>query len=311
MNPILSILVAVLITILLVLFLGFFGFNLGNSGFIFFIVIVLCGGVASWFSTENKVRYSLYYGIISSVSFLILSYILLKSNDYLSLILILIASVFGGYIAKNEKDNIKNLMNKKFQMDYMGFFISFFKRNKNVLVASVVIFLGSVLVGVIGSLLSSAFYQFMTNLLADDTISSTVRFTPLSLFLHNSTVTLLYFYLGGLVLGIINTTHLISFGIAQGFGLVETPISIYNRLSYGIFEFIGAIIATAAGFKLLSTSINIIKNLLHIEGNKPKIRQISQILDTNYMKFRDSLILFSISIIVIFIAAIIEFYILQ
>jgi len=45
--------------------------------------------------------------------------------------------------------------------------------------------------------------------------------------------------------------------------------------------------------------------MLHIERNKSKITQISRILDANNSRFRDSIILFLISVIVLFIAAII------
>jgi len=100
MNPILSIFLAVLITIFLVPFLGFLDLNLGM---LHYIVFVLGGGLALWFSTRNRIRYSLYYGLIIAIYFLILFYFYASSIDFLFLVLILIFSVAGGYIAKNVK----------------------------------------------------------------------------------------------------------------------------------------------------------------------------------------------------------------
>jgi len=100
MNPILSIFLAVLITIFLVPFLGFLDLNLGMLRY---IVFVLGGGLALWFSTRNRIRYSLYYGLIIAIYFLILFYFYASSIDFLFLVLILIFSVAGGYIAKNVK----------------------------------------------------------------------------------------------------------------------------------------------------------------------------------------------------------------
>jgi hypothetical protein len=47
--------------------------------------------------------------------------------------------------------------------------------------------------------------------------------------------------------------HLVPYGLVEGFALVKYPIYII----YGIFRDLGFIIATAAGFRLLSATINI------------------------------------------------------
>ena len=219
------------------------------------------------------------------------------------LILVLIPSLFGGYVAKNEKKNMKNLVDNKFQFEYKFFILNIFKRNKMFLIASMLIFLVSFFAGAISPFLTGPFNHYMINLWTDYFSSnSTAGLSTVSYFLFNSRFALYNFYFGGVFLGILSTMHLVFYGLAEGFALVKYPIYII----YGIFRDLGFIIATAAGFKLLSTTINIIKNMLHIKRNTPKITQVSHILDVNYLKFRDSLILFSISIIVLLIAAIIE-----
>lgn len=302
MNPILSIVAAVLITILFIISCAALGIYLPNFDFIIFFVIFLCGGVATWFSTENKVRYSLYYGVIIFV------YLLMGLGSFTDLgkiifsILFLIPALFGGYVAKNEKDGLKNFVDNKFQFGYKVFLLSLFKRNRIFLIASMVVFLVSFFAGAISPFLTGAFNHYMINLWADYVSgNSIVGFSTISIFLLNGRVALYNFYFGGIFLGILSTMHLVSYGLVEGFALVKYPIYIL----YGIFRDLGFIIATAAGFKLLSTTINIIKNMLHIERNKSKIMQISQILDANYSKFRDSIILFSISVILLFVAAII------
>lgn len=131
--------------------------------------------------------------------------------------------------------------------------------------------------------------------------------TTLSIFLNNSTNIILIYYIGGISFGIISIFHLVRDALVFRFISVNDPIdTIFYILPHGIFEFSGIIIATAAGFKLLITAMNIIGGGLHIKKDRALARQINSILRANYLKFRDSLILFIIAIILIFIAAIIE-----
>ena len=63
MKPVLSILLAVIITFILLIILKAFYLSIYSSLFPI-VVYILGGGLVTWISTENKIRYSLYYGII-------------------------------------------------------------------------------------------------------------------------------------------------------------------------------------------------------------------------------------------------------
>ena len=223
------------------------------------------------------------------------------------LILILISVIVGGVIAENEEDTIKNLSNNKFQGENKNYFVKLFNRNKMFIIASSAIFFVSVFIGGIGTLLSSNFSHSMINLYYYYTSGHNEPLTTFSIFLNNSTNIILICYIGGISFGIISIFDLVRVALVFGFISVKDPIdTIFYILPHGIFELSGIIIATAAGFKLLITAMNIIGGGLHIKRDKPITGQISSILRANYLKFRDSLILFIIAIILIFIAAIIE-----
>ena len=86
MRPALSIFAALVITILLIVVIPY-------SGILNFFIFILGGGIVIWVSTENKVKYSLYYGIISLVIF---GFFL----DNLIIVIIPIFAGIGGVIAK-------------------------------------------------------------------------------------------------------------------------------------------------------------------------------------------------------------------
>ena len=274
--------------------------------FIFIIFIILGGGISAWFSNDNKIRSSIYYGLIS----LMLSGIVLQLVFGLSHLMFLLApifAVFGGVIAKNEKDNIENILNNQFHADYKFFFINLYKRNKVFLIVSLCIFLGSMIVGGVGSFISSSFHDFMINLTTN--YFSDIRGaspTTFAIFLNNSTLAFVYLYLGGFGFGIFSTLQLIKIGLLTSFITVEYPNSILYLLPHGIFENLGYIIATAAGFKLFSVAINMIREFIGIQNDRPINKQVNHLLDVNYLRFRDSVILIMTAIFILFIAAIIE-----
>jgi len=307
MRPVLSILLALIISILFssgIFYLAYLGI-LGIFTFILITVFVLCGGIATWFSTENKARYGLYYGILFALIFGFFTHTLIGL-----LILTPISAGIGGIIAKNEKNTIKNLLNNKFQGKYKSFFINLYKRNKRVLIASLIIFFASVIMGSIGPFLSSSFNHFITNLMVNYLSAiegiGLGEGNTLSIFLNNSTVAVLYMYTGGILFGITSIIELVYAGLIVGFTVVKYPFSIFYISPHSTFELSSYIIASAAGFKLFSTAINIIWDGLHIKRNIPISEQINSVLSRNYLKFRDSLILILIAIVLLFIAAIIE-----
>ncbi|HML04426.1 MAG TPA: stage II sporulation protein M [Methanobacterium sp.] len=306
MKPVLSIFLALIISIplsLSIFYLSDFG-NYPGFTFILITVFILGGGIATWFSTENKIRYSLYYSIIFALIYGFFTLTLISS-----LILAAIFAGIGGVIAKNEKNNIKNLIKNKFRANYKSFFINLYNRNKRVLIASLTIFFASVLIGGTGLYLSSSFNHFITNLMVHYLSAIEDKGlgvgTTLSIFLNNSTAAL-YMYFGGILLGITSIIELVYVGLIVGFTVVKYPFSIVYLLPHSIFELSSYIIAGAAGFKLLSTILNIIWDGLHIKRNNPLSEQVNRILSVNYLKFRDSLTLIAIAVVLLFIAAIIE-----
>jgi len=307
MRPILSIFFALIITILLFLGMAYLhqSFNISLDGFPFFAVIFLCGAIATWFSMENKIRYGVYYGIVIAVM-----YGFFLDAPFITLILIPIAAGMGGYIAKNDKDSIKKLLGSKSQIKYKSFFINLYNRNKIVLIASLVIFFASVLIGGIGPYLSSSLNHFMTNLTVQYLSAIASKGlgvgTTLSIFLNNSNIAFFYMYIGGILLGIPSILGLVELGLIIGFQSFKYPFTLFYILPHGIFELSSYVIAAAAGFKLLNATLNVIWGGLHIKRNKPVSEQASLILNANYLKFRDSLTLIVIAIVLLVIAAIIE-----
>ena len=307
MRPILSIFLALITTILLFLGMGYLSqsFDVSFDGFPLFAVIFLGGAITTWFSTENKMRYSAYYAVIVAVvykfsfNFLFMSYFILLS---------LIIAGMGAAIAKNEKNTIKNLLNNKFQGKYKNFFMNLYKRNKRVLIASLIIFFAFVLIGGIGPYLSSSFNHLMTDLIGNylSILERMAKLNTLSLFINNSNNAFVTAYIYGIFFGITSAIDLIYLGIINGFTIVKYPIMIFYLLPHALFEIPAYIIAAAAGFKLSITTLNIIWDGLHIKKDNPVGGQVNKILSVNYLKFRDSLTLFIIAIFLLVIAAIIE-----
>jgi stage II sporulation protein M len=310
MKPIFSIISALIITVLpfFVLYdIGLiFRIHIISLIFLFIIFMIVGGGISTWFSNENKIIYSVYYGLISLVLFGIILQLFFGDSYYMYLLAPIFAG-FAGVIAKNEKDNIKNLLNNKFRMDYKDFFIKLYKRNKISLIVSLAIFLASMIIGSVGPFLSSSFHEFMINLTLNYfTNLKGISPTTFSLFLNNSTLAFLYLYIGGFGFGIISTLELIKIGLLTSFISVEYPISILYTLPHGIFELSAYVISTAAGYKLLSIAISMIKDFIDIENDISITEQVNRILEENYLRFKDSVILIVIAIFILLIAAIIE-----
>jgi len=310
MKPILSIISALLVTVIpfFILFdIGLIsGIHFISLIFLFIIFMVIGGGISTWFSNENKIRYSLYYGLISLFLFGIILQLYFGNSYYMYLLAPIFAG-FAGVIAKNEKDNIKNILNNMSNVNYKSFFVNLYNRNKIFLNSSIVIFLVSIVVGGVGPFLSGSFHNYMINL--------TLNYFPeirgdnpttFAIFLNNSTLAFLYLYIGGFGFGIISTLQLIKIGLLTSFISVKYPYSILFLLPHGIVELSAYVIATAAGFKLLSIPIIMIRDSIGIQNDIPINDQINKVLDVNYLKFKDSVILLVIAIFLLFIAAIIE-----
>ncbi|MFA0833869.1 MAG: stage II sporulation protein M [Methanobacterium formicicum] len=301
MKPIFSVIINMIITFILIAILNIISLvtslNQDLIGLPTYAITILLGGITTSVSTRNKIRYSVYYGIGFAVI-----YGLMKGYS-LNLLIIPLFAGMGGYIAKNDKDNIKYLINHKLRGNYREFFIKLFKRNKNVLIVSASIFFISAIVGIVGPYFSPSLNSYLTQLNNYTAIAKDFPISTTQLFLYNSAFLVLAYYIKGLFLGIFTITILIVTGMRYGFLIAKTPLVIFT---YGIFSITSYILAGAAGFKLLITAINIIWEGIHIKRDKLILEQFDKVLDGNYLKFRDSITLITISIFLIFIASIIE-----
>lgn len=176
------------------------------------------------------------------------------------------------------------------------------------LFASLIIFSASVLIGGIGPALSGSFNQFMTNFVINylSVPISTGKGTTLSIFMNNSNFAFLYMYLGGIPFGTISIGELASLGLINGFLFAKYHFIIFYSLPHGIFELSSYVITVAAGFKLLSIIINILKDILHLKWDVPVGEQINVLIEDYFLEFKDSVTLFMIAMVLLVIAAFIE-----
>ena len=180
-----------------------------------------------------------------------------------------------------------------------------FKRNKKLLAISALIFFASLLMGVIVGYLSTGLVgNFLTSFSND--LSSQVDISTASIFTHNIRTAFMV-YAGG-VIGIV-TAGLLSLNgfiigaflgyFMNGGAINHNSISPLVFMSYiiphGIFEIPALIIAGAAGFRLTT----IIADLINSLRGKPYV-------NNDYQKFKDSMALLVIAVILFAIAAVIE-----
>ena len=191
-----------------------------------------------------------------------------------------------------------------------GLFKGLYSRNKKFLIASAVLYLFSVFVGVIiAYFLPATIKSFLATLAKTDRdFVSKNGITTFSIFTHNLQSVLLTF-LGGIV-GIITAgilffngfiygsffgyfafNHHLS-GVVSSLGIVSPWIFLIYTLPHGIFEISGFIIAGAGGFRLTFTIYKLIMN------DNP--------VSDHYDEFKDAIFLLAIAIILTLIAAIIE-----
>lgn len=180
-----------------------------------------------------------------------------------------------------------------------------FKRNKKLLALSVVIFFASLFMGMFAGYFAP---DFIGNLLTEfsNQLSSQVDISTVSIFMHNIRAGFMA-YIGGII-GIITAALLSINGFILGAflgyfihgGAINQSsagplVFISYILPHGIFEIPALIIASAAGFRLTSVVIDLINSL----RGKPYV-------NNDYLKFKDSIALLAIAVILFAIAAVIE-----
>ncbi|MGZ7159108.1 MAG: stage II sporulation protein M [Methanobacterium sp.] len=193
--------------------------------------------------------------------------------------------------------------NNKFQ----GFFMGLYKRNEFLLIISAAIFFGSLfagyfLAGFVDQIMAGALKSFK-----DSISKGQIKLTTLSIFINNMKIAF-FLYGGGIFVGITTLIMLAYNGLFIGY--VASKFNIGDFLIYtiphGIFELSGIVVAGAAGLRLASVVISILRDIFDIQRHMPVGEQLKSILDANYFEFKDSLKLFLIAAVLILIGAIIE-----
>jgi stage II sporulation protein M len=201
------------------------------------------------------------------------------------------------------------MLEKRFSNEekHHGFFTGLYKRNEMFLIASAFIFFvsmfaGYFLSGVMDHLLSGTLKS-----LKEGVNNGQIKLTTLSIFANNIKIAF-FIYAGGIIFGVVSLVYLVFNGLFIGYAASKFVIGdfILYTLPHGVFEIAGIIIAGAAGFRLASCVVHIISDMTHMKKYMPVGDQIGQILNINYDEFKESLVLFVIAAVLIFIAAIIE-----
>jgi stage II sporulation protein M len=191
--------------------------------------------------------------------------------------------------------------------NWFKYFSGVYERNKFILAVAAVIFFLSLFIGILVGYLLPDFTLKIINVFVQSLLSYHIEKTTLSIFAHNLQAVLLE-YSGG-VIGIIPIIALLTNGFIIGaffgylfnhsyltaIGSLSVQKFLVFTLPHGIFEIPGFIIAGAAGLRVTTRIIDLIKKIIY---KKPE--------PVDNWKLKDSLFLLVISIILIFIAAIIE-----
>ncbi len=190
---------------------------------------------------------------------------------------------------------------------YEGLIGGLYNRNETFFMLSAMIFIASLFIGyafagMLEPLLGNMLGDFKRRLTQGE-----LQITTFSLFANNLKVALLI-YGGGLIFGLVTAFYLISNGVFIGYTAAQFQLGdfIIYTIPHGIFELLGIIIAGAAGFKLGSIVLNILKGLLKLQSDFSMSNQLKYLLEVNLDDFKDTLIMMGIAVALIFIAAIIE-----
>ncbi len=190
---------------------------------------------------------------------------------------------------------------------YDGFFGGLYKRNETFLMLSTMIFLVSMFAGYA---FSGALDQVLGSLLGDlkrRITEGNLKLTTSSIFENNLKVAF-YIYGGGLILGLITVGYLIVNGAFLGYAAAKYPLGdfVIFTIPHGIPEIIGIIISGAAGFRLASCVLHILKDITHIKSDISFVGQLKYVLEIHSDEFVESLKLFGIAVVFLIIAAFIE-----
>ncbi|EKF85496.1 stage II sporulation protein M [Methanobacterium formicicum] len=190
---------------------------------------------------------------------------------------------------------------------YEGLISGLYNRNETYFILSAMLFIASIFIGyafagMLEPILGKMLGDFKRRL-----VQGELQLTTFSLFANNLKVALLL-YGGGLLFGLVTAFYLISNGVFIGYTAAQFQLGdfIIYTLPHGVFEVLGIIIAGAAGFKLGSIVINILKGLLKLQSDFSMSNQVKYLLEANWDDLKDTLIMMGIAVVLILIAAVIE-----
>ncbi|MFA0833564.1 MAG: stage II sporulation protein M [Methanobacterium formicicum] len=190
---------------------------------------------------------------------------------------------------------------------YEGLISGLYNRNETYFILSAMLFIASIFIGyafagMLEPILGKMLGDFKRRL-----VQGELQLTTFSLFANNLKVALLL-YGGGLLFGLVTAFYLISNGVFIGYTAAQFQLGdfIIYTLPHGVFEVLGIIIAGAAGFKLGSIVINILKGLLKLQSDFSMFNQVKYLLEANWDDLKDTLIMMGIAVVLILIAAVIE-----
>ena len=199
----------------------------------------------------------------------------------------------------NSNNNIPN--------KYYGFFVGLYNRNKMLLTIAVVIYFASLFVGIFIGYFASSFTGNYLTYIINGLCGIIMEITTLSIFVHNLQ-SILVTYIGGIILiipvaalvfnGFIYGAFVGYFmhgGVVSNYFVSNPVVFVIYTLPHGIFEIPSFIIASAGGLRLTTLVIGVVTSM----GNETSISE-------HYWKLKDSLALLAISIVLLFIAAVIE-----
>ncbi|MTK64643.1 MAG: stage II sporulation protein M [Methanobacterium sp.] len=196
------------------------------------------------------------------------------------------------------------------QNSYLNYFSGLYHRNKKLLMVSFSIYFLSVAAGILMAMfLSGPVNSYLTTMVQTDRqFLSEKGFNFLTIFSHNlfslfltfaggvtAIITVILIIINGFIygafLGYVASNPVIG-GQASSIGSLTPLKFIVYTVPHGIFEISGFIIAGAAGLRLSTIIIDIIRK--------------DEEKNYYYAKIKDALALFGIAAVLIFIAAIIE-----
>ncbi len=190
---------------------------------------------------------------------------------------------------------------------YEGLISGLYNRNETFFMLSAMMFIASIFIGyafagMLEPLLGKMLGDFKRRL-----VQGELQLTTFSLFFNNIKIALMI-YGGGLSLGLFTAFYLISNGVFIGYTAAQFQLGdfIIYTLPHGVFELLGIIIAGAAGFKLASIILNILKGVLKLQSDFSIPNQLKYLLEANQDDFKDTLIMMAIAVVLILIGAIIE-----